>query len=157
MRARQGALRAASWRPLVALAGGLRASGVGVDCQRTRGRKDSYRISRTCYCRAAGFLGVQFWGGGVLWAVTALRGLGGRKLLPYVEAKGHERRKYIISVTRVQVGPRKGVACGSEAHSPASFPASVPPTNSWPCFGNWRFVDEYDMVLDLNVLVAHNP
>lgn len=31
------------------------------------------------------------------------------------------------------------------------------PTDScWSCFGHWRFIDEYDIVLDLNVLVVHN-
>lgn len=153
MRARQGALRAASRRPQVALAGGLRASGMGVDCQRMRGRKGSYRISRTSYCRAAGFLSVQFWGGGVLWAVTALRRLGRRK----PEA--------------VRGGNASSQSPGSRLAQGRGLPGAQKPTRLPPflplflsqtligpgdLIGHWRFVDEYDMVLDLNVFVAHN-
>ena len=69
------ALRAAP----ATLAGGPGDSGVGADCQRGRGWKGGYRISRTSCCKAVQFLCVHLRGSGALWEALARCGLGERK------------------------------------------------------------------------------
>lgn len=95
-------------------------------------------MSRTSYCKAARFLGVQFQGGGAPQAVIALCGLGERKLSPHMEGKGHGKRKHMISVTKVQPGQGRSECLGLEApdllcplfHTlPSPLPSCFPPAH----------------------------
>ena len=77
-------------------------------------------------------------------------------------------RRHITSVTRVPAWPRERGVPGTDAQpqwspwpaSDCSLPHILPPmTPVGPALdiGLWRFIDEYDTVLDLNVFMVHNP